>query len=163
MGGFEDIAGWAQGLSIIWAPCPMFKEAANESDPRVHDVSKHQSLTLVKRPDTHVTSKDAIQEVGPNALELQTLTPSHRGRQYSFQDRLQREKRRAEKYRWKLNRIVEREEMKFSHSIQFNAVPDWSSHYISYSNLKKLYDQRGILPRIVASAQNFHQTSQLTD
>lgn len=29
--------------------------------------------------------------------------------------------------------------MKFSHSIQFNAVPDWSTHYISYSNLKKLY------------------------
>jgi phosphate transporter len=27
--------------------------------------------------------------------------------------------------------------MKFSHSIQFNAVPEWSSHYISYSNLKK--------------------------
>ena len=31
------------------------------------------------------------------------------------------------------------DEMKFSHSIQFNAVPDWSSHYIAYSNLKKLY------------------------
>lgn len=28
--------------------------------------------------------------------------------------------------------------MKFSHSLQFNSVPDWSSHYISYSNLKKL-------------------------
>ncbi|KAI9666910.1 MAG: low-affinity phosphate transporter [Alyxoria varia] len=28
--------------------------------------------------------------------------------------------------------------MKFSHSIQFNAVPDWSSQYIAYSNLKKL-------------------------
>ncbi|UNI16178.1 low-affinity phosphate transporter [Purpureocillium takamizusanense] len=28
--------------------------------------------------------------------------------------------------------------MKFSHSVQFNAVPDWSSHYIAYSNLKKL-------------------------
>ena len=28
--------------------------------------------------------------------------------------------------------------MKFSHSIQFNAVPDWSSYYINYSNLKKL-------------------------
>lgn len=28
--------------------------------------------------------------------------------------------------------------MKFSHSIRFNAVPDWSSHYIAYSNLKKL-------------------------
>lgn len=33
--------------------------------------------------------------------------------------------------------------MKFSHSIQFNAVPDWSSHYIAYSNLKKLL----VLPR----------------
>ncbi|KAF2005123.1 SPX-domain-containing protein [Amniculicola lignicola CBS 123094] len=28
--------------------------------------------------------------------------------------------------------------MKFSHSLQFNSVPDWSSHYIAYSNLKKL-------------------------
>ncbi|KAL4806849.1 SPX-domain-containing protein [Aspergillus unguis] len=28
--------------------------------------------------------------------------------------------------------------MKFSHSIQFNAVPDWSTYYIAYSNLKKL-------------------------
>ncbi|POS85678.1 hypothetical protein EPUL_002506 [Erysiphe pulchra] len=28
--------------------------------------------------------------------------------------------------------------MKFSHSIQFNAVPEWSSHYIAYSSLKKL-------------------------
>ena len=35
----------------------------------------------------------------------------------------------------KLARILA---MKFSHSIQFNAVPDWSNHYISYSNLKKL-------------------------
>lgn len=34
--------------------------------------------------------------------------------------------------------------MKFSHSIQFNAVPDWSSHYISYSNLKKLYAFRSV-------------------
>ncbi len=33
------------------------------------------------------------------------------------------------------------EAMKFSHSIQFNAVPDWSSNYISYSNLKKLIYQ----------------------
>jgi hypothetical protein len=28
--------------------------------------------------------------------------------------------------------------MKFSHSIQFNAVPDWSGYYIAYDNLKKL-------------------------
>lgn len=38
-----------------------------------------------------------------------------------------------------LARLATDEEiMKFSHSIQFNAVPDWSSSYIAYSNLKKL-------------------------
>ncbi|RHZ77664.1 hypothetical protein Glove_174g69 [Diversispora epigaea] len=31
--------------------------------------------------------------------------------------------------------------MKFSHSIQFNSVPDWSKHYIAYSNLKKIIYQ----------------------
>ncbi|KAF4447632.1 hypothetical protein F53441_8836 [Fusarium austroafricanum] len=51
------------------------------------------------------------------------------------QDReVRRQTRRDEKRRW----LEERDEMKFSHSIQFNAVPDWSSHYIAYSNLKKL-------------------------
>lgn len=28
--------------------------------------------------------------------------------------------------------------MKFSHSLQFNAVPEWSSRYLAYSSLKKL-------------------------
>ncbi|ORY77737.1 Na+/dicarboxylate, Na+/tricarboxylate and phosphate transporter [Protomyces lactucae-debilis] len=28
--------------------------------------------------------------------------------------------------------------MKFSHSLQFNAVPEWADNYIAYSNLKKL-------------------------
>ncbi|KAI8063821.1 SPX domain-containing protein [Gongronella butleri] len=28
--------------------------------------------------------------------------------------------------------------MKFSHQIQFNAVPDWAEYYLPYSNLKKL-------------------------
>lgn len=44
----------------------------------------------------------------------------------------------ARKREEKLRRLLEDIEMKFSHSIQFNAVPDWSSNYISYSNLKKL-------------------------
>lgn len=43
--------------------------------------------------------------------------------------------KKADKRRW----LEDQDEMKFSHSIQFNAVPDWSSHYIAYSNLKKLY------------------------
>lgn len=47
---------------------------------------------------------------------------------------LEREAKRAEKRQ----RLDDEDEMKFSHSIQFNAVPDWSSHYIAYSNLKKL-------------------------
>jgi phosphate transporter len=42
--------------------------------------------------------------------------------------------------------------MKFSHSIQFNAVPDWSAYYIAYSNLKKLYvDKLGYLHIIYLS------------
>ncbi|KZL78304.1 SPX domain-containing protein, partial [Colletotrichum tofieldiae] len=42
---------------------------------------------------------------------------------------------------WKRHWLEEQDDMKFSHSIQFNAVPDWSSHYIAYSNLKKLIYQ----------------------
>ncbi|KFZ06062.1 hypothetical protein V501_07766 [Pseudogymnoascus sp. VKM F-4519 (FW-2642)] len=52
-----------------------------------------------------------------------------------------REARRLAKRVEKLARREEEFEMKFSHSIQFNAVPDWSSHYIAYSNLKKLIYQ----------------------
>lgn len=46
----------------------------------------------------------------------------------------QHQAKRAEKRR----RLDHEDDMKFSHSIQFNAVPDWSSKYIAYSNLKKL-------------------------
>ncbi|KAF2205637.1 SPX-domain-containing protein [Delitschia confertaspora ATCC 74209] len=49
-----------------------------------------------------------------------------------------KENRRERKKREKLERLQEADEMKFSHSLQFNSVPDWSSHYIAYSNLKKL-------------------------
>ncbi|KAF2730031.1 hypothetical protein EJ04DRAFT_537518 [Polyplosphaeria fusca] len=51
------------------------------------------------------------------------------------------ETKRARKRREKLERLCEEAEMKFSHSLQFNSVPDWSSHYIAYSNLKKLIYQ----------------------
>lgn len=43
------------------------------------------------------------------------------------------------KRRTKLQQLREADEMKFSHSLQFNAVPDWSNHYVAYSNLKKQY------------------------
>lgn len=60
-----------------------------------------------------------------HGFELQPLSFSHG------------EPRRIHKRLDKLLRLAEAEEMKFSHSIQFNAVPDWASNYISYSNLKK--------------------------
>jgi phosphate transporter len=50
-----------------------------------------------------------------------------------------RESKRDRKRREKLEQLREADEMKFSHSLQFNAVPDWSNHYIAYSNLKKQY------------------------
>ncbi|KAK8147762.1 hypothetical protein G3M48_001032 [Beauveria asiatica] len=49
-----------------------------------------------------------------------------------------REQHRRDKRETKRLWLEAQDEMKFSHSIQFNAVPDWSSHYIAYSNLKKL-------------------------
>ncbi|KAK2612821.1 low-affinity phosphate transporter [Conoideocrella luteorostrata] len=49
--------------------------------------------------------------------------------------------RRQEKQDRKREWLETQDDMKFSHSIQFNAVPDWSSHYIAYSNLKKLIYQ----------------------
>ncbi|KAI8301603.1 putative transporter [Colletotrichum sp. SAR11_59] len=49
--------------------------------------------------------------------------------------------RREQKRLWKKQWLEQQDDMKFSHSIQFNAVPDWSSHYIAYSNLKKLIYQ----------------------
>lgn len=56
------------------------------------------------------------------------------------QEEYEKYQRKRERDDRKFERKLEEAEdgMKFSHSIQFNAVPDWSSHYIAYSNLKKL-------------------------
>jgi len=80
----------------------------------------------------------------PDAIELekytQTSLPStssrerQRERDSGAEEEVEREVKREVKKRW----LEEQDDMKFSHSIQFNAVPDWSSHYIAYSNLKKL-------------------------
>lgn len=69
-------------------------------------------------------------------FELDQLTTAGASRDSASQES---QARRDDKRREKLERLLrEAEEMKFSHSIQFNAVPDWSNHYIAYSNLKKL-------------------------
>ena len=68
----------------------------------------------------------------PAEFELESLT----GKKSALS---RQQFRRAQSRLAKLQRLADDDdEMKFSHSIQFNAVPDWSSNYIAYSNLKKL-------------------------
>jgi len=74
--------------------------------------------------DTHLDEFELVEYPRPRA-----------DKEKERQERLRRyERKKDEKRRW----LEEQDEMKFSHSLQFNAVPDWSSHYIAYSNLKKL-------------------------
>lgn len=51
---------------------------------------------------------------------------------------LRNRNRNTRRRRWGTQTRDDDDIMKFSHSIQFNAVPDWSNYYIAYSNLKKL-------------------------
>ncbi len=109
----------------------MFRRATNENSALTHDRPIDTPKSLGLQP----SSEDGVLEYGENAIELENFpltTSKHR----PVND--DRQRRRDQKKERKLQSIREREEMKFSHSIQFNAVPDWSSHYISYSNLKKL-------------------------
>jgi len=64
--------------------------------------------------------------------ERGTLDASERFNRKDFRPRRQRP------WSARHGRITRNEAMKFSHSIQFNAVPDWSGSYLFYSNLKKL-------------------------
>jgi SPX domain protein involved in polyphosphate accumulation len=50
--------------------------------------------------------------------------------------------------------------MKFSHSIQFNSVPEWSEHYIAYSNLKKLIY---VLEKEIVEARRLQRISNIPE
>lgn len=88
----------------------------------------------IRRTQPQASTLDRIAQhpAGPNddAFELQEL-PQRSGSEKKARER-------ARKRREKLEQLRAADEMKFSHSLQFNAVPDWSNHYIAYSNLKKL-------------------------
>lgn len=77
-------------------------------------------------------------DASESPLELEDLSTTTPWNPADHNPTLGRDSRRSDTRLRKLERLAEQEEMKFSHSIQFNAVPDWSSNYISYSNLKKL-------------------------
>lgn len=84
-----------------------------------------------QQPVSALRSLTGLEQRNDTEFELQDFVPSTRPSQNRKVARYQQ--KRLEK----LRRLAEAEEMKFSHSIQFNAVPDWSSNYIAYSNLKK--------------------------
>ena len=91
-------------------------------------------LLLQDTADHRVSLGDSKEPATAVAIELEPLQSTKR----AAPKPLSRVARKAQKRLDKLEFLAHREEMKFSHSIQFNAVPDWSSNYISYSNLKKL-------------------------
>ena len=94
---------------------------------------RDQSFDPPTRPLQSVAG--SVAAPGPS-IELQ---PLGRVRKDEHSPEQLRESRRLQKRLHKLEQLADRgEAMKFSHSIQFNAVPDWSSNYIAYSNLKKL-------------------------
>lgn len=76
----------------------------------------------------------SLDQDGHESYELRDYNKFNKGRDVTGDKEQRRREKRDDKRRW----LEQQDEMKFSHSIQFNAVPDWSSHYISYSNLKKL-------------------------
>ncbi|TPX07150.1 uncharacterized protein E0L32_010951 [Thyridium curvatum] len=105
---------------------------ALHTDDRGGSASTSTPTVRTTAPAQEPASVPAEQE----QYELADYTEVRRRRDREEQDRAE-EVKRAEKRRW----LDEQDDMKFSHSIQFNAVPDWSSHYIAYSNLKKLIYQ----------------------
>lgn len=86
------------------------------------------TVTIASLPPLAEGNTTALVE----SFQLQDLSKLRDLRRY-----LAKQKRGDEKFYRRLEQAEAG--MKFSHSIQFNAVPDWSSHYIAYSNLKKLY------------------------
>jgi hypothetical protein len=95
----------------------------------VDPLATHETVTL-----SSIKGVGRLLGQSGDSYELQSLEEKKK-EATPLDHQLRRQERRQRKYQ----ELLEREAMKFSHSVQFNAVPDWSSNYISYSNLKKLY------------------------
>lgn len=115
--------------SRSWAP-PHEIGGAHKATAEALRQIKGQADTL-SSSKAHPEDVSSVNGTG-DTIELGTLITNAERKTQAH------EARRAEKAERKLRHLLDEDEMKFSHSIQFNAVPDWSSHYISYSNLKKL-------------------------
>ena len=108
-----------------------------------------QTIELVDYPDSPATPSHQSHAPDPRPTAHTQLTDrpaedrlQHRG---GIQPTLRKKPVRIKYWIEALRRHSRRhdtsgsDKMKFSHSLQFNAVPDWSAYYLAYSNLKKLY------------------------
>lgn len=121
---------------------PLFDDNPSSSAGAVPaDTNPHRSGPNQARPTRGGSAQTPLQDDGEQ-FELVEYPPIQARHDVADREARLRAKR-DEKRRW----LEDQDEMKFSHSIQFNAVPDWSSHYIAYSNLKKLY----VLPNLYAA------------
>lgn len=110
------------------------RDYGNQSEPLRHNyLSLSRSRCTATQTTTLAHLSAYHDSAGADTFELQEL-PQHTDGAQEGRVESKRERKRREK----LERLREADEMKFSHSLQFNSVPDWSSHYIAYSNLKKL-------------------------
>ncbi|KAM0719949.1 hypothetical protein Q7P37_004084 [Cladosporium fusiforme] len=99
-----------------------------------HNVILDHADRSLQHHHHHLRQDIELAELPPPALPTHEYSTSHHA------SRVRPETEANLRRRDKLCALLEAD-MKFSHSIQFNAVPDWSSNYISYSNLKKLIYQ----------------------
>lgn len=116
---------------------PSYAPRAYDTSPRDDQLQSHSGTR--ERGGKQVSgsasgNNDSFVVIGEAGFELSDYSGIQR-RKDAKDRQLRREQRKSEKRQW----LEDQDEMKFSHSIQFNAVPDWASHYIAYSNLKKLY------------------------
>ncbi|ORY58571.1 SPX domain-containing protein [Pseudomassariella vexata] len=129
LGSYLGRLQWAHVFTIAPSNFPANPSSFRDTFP-AHQASHHNHQTPTSLKDRGGSSAAAIPEEAYELVDYSNI------KQCAEKDA--REIRRREKRDEKRRRLDERDEMKFSHSIQFNAVPDWSSHYIAYSNLKKL-------------------------
>ena len=111
---------------------------ANTADSLSH--RRDEAEDTKRNTKTAISSFDHAGGTLTGSLELDDLTRDGRSRRRQSQQHLLLPQSRRASHRPDND---DDDAMKFSHSIQFNAVPDWSTHYIAYSNLKKLYVELG--------------------
>ena len=109
-----------------------------DADPAIRPSQPNWSSISHRERGGRASSDDPLPPLGDEEAYELVEYPDADARKAARKETDKAEERRQEKRARKRQWLEQQDEMKFSHSIQFNAVPDWSSHYIAYSKLKKL-------------------------